>query len=61
MKQKLGNSFLLIPLGLFLLSGTIAIIHFDTIPDIVSGLLFGIGIGLIAFPFISKRIRPTNC
>ena len=62
MKQKFGKSFMLIPIGLFLLSGTMAITHFKIIPDIVSGLLFGIGIGiaLMVLPFIFKRIRPTN-
>ncbi len=60
MKQKFGKSFMLIPIGLFLLSGTMAITHFKIIPDIVSGLLFGIGIALMVLPFIFKRIRPTN-
>ena len=51
---------MLIPIGLFLLSGTMAITHFKIIPDIVSGLLFGIGIALMVLPFIFKRIGPTN-
>ena len=60
MKQKIGQSFMLIPIGLFLLSGTMAITHFKIVPDIVSGLLFGIGIALMVLPFIFKRIGPTN-
>lgn len=60
MKQKFGKSFMLIPIGLFLLSGTMAITHFKIVSDIVSGLLFGIGIALMVLPFIFKRIGPTN-
>ena len=60
MKQQFGKSFMLIPIGLFLLSGTMAITHFKIVPDIVSGLLFGIGIALMVLPFIFKRIGPTN-
>ena len=51
---------MLIPIGLFLISGTMAITHFKIVPDIVSGLLFGIGIALKVLPFIFKRIGPTN-
>ena len=60
MKQQFGKSFMLIPIGLFLISGTMAITHFKIVPDIVSGLLFGIGIALMVLPFIFKRIGPTN-
>ena len=60
MKQKFGKLFMLIPIGLFLISGTMAITHFKIVPDIVSGLLFGIGIALMVLPFIFKRIGPTN-
>jgi hypothetical protein len=59
-KQKFGKSFMLIPIGLFLLSGIMAITRFKTIPNIVSGFLFGTGIGLMMLPFIFKRIKPTN-
>ena len=61
MKQRFGKLFILIPTGLFFLSATIAITHFTDISDGVRGLLFGIGIGLIALPIIYKRIKPTSC
>jgi hypothetical protein len=57
MKQKFGERFLL-PIGLSFLSGSLLIItHFKSVPDSVAGLLFGIGIGLIA----SQKIKPTSC
>lgn len=60
MKQKFGKWFILIPIGLFFLSGTMIITQFTNTPDVVSGLLFGIGIGLIALPFILKKIKPVS-
>lgn len=60
MKRKFGKQFVLIPVGLFFLAGTLTLSQFQNIPDLLKGLLFGIGIGLIALPFILKRINPTE-
>lgn len=60
MKQKFGKWFVLIPIGLFFLAGTIGILQFKNMSDLTRGLLFGIGIGLIALPFILKKIKPTS-
>jgi cyanate permease len=59
MKQKFGKSFILIPIGLFFLAGTLLFTQFENTSDMVKGLLFGIGIGLILLPFIVKKIKPS--
>lgn len=61
MKQKFGKRFILMPIGLFLISGTIAVAQFNHVPDSMKGVLMGIGIGLIALPLLLKKLKPTSC
>ncbi|NRF37617.1 hypothetical protein [Pedobacter foliorum] len=58
--MKLDKSFILIPIGLFFISGAIAITHFINMADSLKGSLFGVGIGLIVLPLILKRIKQSN-
>jgi hypothetical protein len=60
MKQKFAKPFVLIPIGLFLLSGTLAVSQFAQLPDLVRGLLFGTGIGLMLLPFLYRKIKPSG-
>lgn len=60
MKHRFGKAFVLIPIGLFLLSGTILITQFTPMPDIARGLLFGIGIGLMILPYLIRKVKPNN-
>lgn len=61
MKQKFGKLFVLIPIGLLLISTTIIAMKTMNLPDSLAGILFGIGIGLEVLPFIlSKKIKETN-
>ncbi|MGC4102591.1 hypothetical protein [Ferruginibacter sp.] len=61
MKQQFRKTFILIPVGLFFLTATIALTQFKSMPDLVRGLLFGIGIGLVALPFVLKKVKPGGC
>ncbi len=61
MKQKFEKSFVLIPIGLCWNSTVLAISHFKTMPDLVTGILTGVGIGLMVLPFIFKKFKPTSC
>lgn len=60
MKQKFGKRFVLIPIGLFFISGTLAVSQFAQLPDLLRGLLFGTGIGLMVLPFIYRKIKPSG-
>lgn len=60
MKQRSGKASILIPIGLFLLSGTMLITQFTPMPDIARGLLFGIAIGLMILSYHIKRVKPNN-
>lgn len=57
MKQKFEKRFVLIPIGLFLISGTLIVAKFQPMPDLVRGLLFGTGFGLMILPFLYRKIR----
>lgn len=60
MKQKFGKRFVLIPIGLFLIAGTLILTQFLPVPDLVSGLLFGTAIGLMVLPFLYRKIKPIG-
>lgn len=60
MKQQFGKWHILIPVGLCFLAGAITITQFNIMPDSIKGILFGIGIGIMALPFILKKIKPSN-
>lgn len=60
MKQKFGKWFMLVPIGLFFMSGTMVITHFEPLPDGVKGLLYGVGFGFMVLFFVSQKLSPTN-
>ncbi|KQC00713.1 hypothetical protein [Pedobacter sp. Hv1] len=60
MQQKFEKRFVLIPMGLFLISGTFIVAQFQAMPDLVRGLLFGTGFGLMLLPFLYKKIKPSS-
>ena len=57
MKNKFGRSFILMPIGLFLLASTLLLSSLSTLADPIKGGLFGIAIGLILLPFILWQWR----
>jgi hypothetical protein len=61
MKRKSGKQFILIPIGLFLTSCAFLISQRSEISDAVKGVVFGIPIGIMLFPFILTRFKKANC
>jgi len=53
-------NMLWISIGLFIISGTVAVKHFFEMPDILAGILMGIGIGVMLLALLQKKLRP-NC
>jgi len=60
MKQRFGKHFYLIPLGLFISSLSVILFRFIEVPDLVKGVGFGIGLGLMLVPFIKRYKHLTN-
>lgn len=61
MKQKFGKLFILMPIGLFLISASMIAMKTMALPDSLTGMIFGIGIGLELLPFIlMKKIKGIN-
>ena len=59
-KMKKRRNLQLIISGLFIISTSQIVGHYLTIPDFVSGILMGVGIGLMFFPLLHQKLRP-NC
>lgn len=55
MTQKFRKRSIMFPIGLFIIAATIAISQFYDLPDAVTGILLGVGIGITAFPLILTR------
>ena len=60
MKNKFGRSFILMPIGLFVLASALLLSALTTLPDPIKGILFGIAIGLLLLPFIKLQLRKLN-
>lgn len=63
MKQRFGKLFVLIPIGIFLISSAMIAMKMTStsLPDSLIGMIFGIGIGLELLPFIlSKKVKEAN-
>lgn len=58
MKQQFGRSFVLIPIGLFLISGTLIALKTLHVSDPLLGTVMGIGIGLCTLPFVARKVKP---
>ncbi|MDQ2864465.1 MAG: hypothetical protein M3R50_12635 [Bacteroidota bacterium] len=58
MNKKLNMA--LISIGLFIISGTLLAQHLTKMPDILTGLLMGMGIGVMLLALLRKKLRP-NC
>jgi hypothetical protein len=61
MKRKPRKQFILIPIGLFFTSCALLISQRTEISDAVKGVIFGIPIGIMLFPFILTRFKKANC
>jgi hypothetical protein len=61
MKQKFGKRFILIPIGLFVISGTLILSQLTNTPDLIKGISFGVGIGLTALPIFLKKLKQVSC
>ncbi|SEA46991.1 hypothetical protein SAMN05192529_1219 [Arachidicoccus rhizosphaerae] len=60
MRKQLINNTVLIPIGIFIIVGTLMASQLINLPDMVKGFLFGIGIGLMFLFFIFKKFKPTS-
>ncbi|MBB5619343.1 hypothetical protein HDE69_000379 [Pedobacter cryoconitis] len=61
MKQRFGKLFVLIPIGIFLISFAMMAMKVMKLPDSLTGMIFGIGIGLELLPFIlSRKVKGAN-
>lgn len=60
MKQHFGKYFVLIPIGLLLISGALTALVTLKISDSLLGIIMGIGIGVAALPFIIMKVKPNN-
>jgi len=58
--MKKGKNLLLIVIGLLIISSSQIAGHYLKIPDLVSGILMGAGIGLMIFSLLRQKLRP-NC
>jgi len=48
-------------IGLLLISFTFILSHYViTLPDILTGVLMGMGIGMMALPLITSKSKPDN-
>lgn len=61
MKRKFGKQFILIPIGLALMSCTILVSQRTQVSDSLKGLFYGIPFGIMLLPFILTRFRRTSC
>lgn len=57
MKIKSDKTFLLIPIGLFVLSLSLLMRQLYHMQDLQSGILTGVGLGLILLPFVIRKIK----
>jgi hypothetical protein len=57
MKKKFGRSFILIPIGLFVLAGTLLLSTLTALADPVKGMLFGVATSLLLLPFIKLQLH----
>jgi hypothetical protein len=57
MKHYFGKYFYLIPLGLLIVSVSQILFRFIEISDLVKGLCFGLGIGIMLLAFIKRDIK----
>lgn len=58
--MKKGKSLQLIVIGLLIITGSQIVGHYFKMPDLVSGILMGTGIGLMIFSLLRQKLRP-NC
>lgn len=60
MQQKFGRSFVLIPIGLFIIALTAILSRKIAMPDMIRGLSMGVGLGLMILAFVRRKIKPAN-
>ena len=58
--MKKGKNLLLIVIALLIISSSQIVGHYLKMPDLVSGILMGAGIGLMIFSLLRQKLRP-NC
>jgi len=51
--------WLLLPLGLLLMSCTYILSHFIVVPDALDGFLKGVGIGLMILSLVLRKYKPA--
>jgi TM2 domain-containing membrane protein YozV len=57
--NKEKQTYLLFVLGVLLIGGALHLNNNSNMPDLLKGLIFGIGIGLIGL-FVMRRVRSNN-
>ncbi|MEE1946778.1 hypothetical protein VRU48_16760 [Pedobacter sp. KR3-3] len=60
MKQRFGKLFILMPIGLLLISAALVAFVSLKISDGLLGFIMGIGIGLALLPFVILKLKPNN-
>jgi hypothetical protein len=55
MKQHMGKSYLLLPLGLVLSASEMIGARYIAMPDFIKGLWVGVGLGLMVLSFIARK------
>jgi hypothetical protein len=60
-KQNSKTIFLLLPIGLLLMSSTFVIQHFSKVSDFTDGLLKGVGIGLMLLALLLPKFNAFVC
>lgn len=60
MNQRFWKLFILIPIGLVLMSCALIVFQLTQLPDALKGILFGLAIGITLMPFIMRRFKHTN-
>lgn len=57
MKHHFGKYLYLIPLGLLIVSVSQILFRFIEVSDLIKGLSFGLGIGIMLLAFIKREIK----
>jgi len=55
MKNK--KTAILLVFGILIIAITQLILHFTKLPDYLNGIFFGIGIGLLIYALLSRRVK----
>ncbi len=58
--MKKENKIIFIVIGLFIMSGSQIVGHYYKMPDLLSGILMGVGLGIMILSFIRRKIHTES-